>query len=209
MGVILTNKQHAVKWRFYDPGSGMIVSWLLIYPFNEPPEAHSGKYCSMAPVCYCLGGSMLYIWMRHCLCVAPGKLWWTITEQSPRGSSSNHGFPGLLISSSLTHWDSGQHSLDDCTDLRKGPPEIWVCSRRRSRGQAKSDPMSRAEMTVLSCFFSQLFLTLNHWCETNTCIEFEYLCRAKRLMLWLLTFREAERKQNRHTGGRPQRKYTH
>lgn len=53
MGVILTNRQHVAKWLFYDAGSGLIVSWLLIYPFNEPPEAFLGKYYSMAVV-HCL-----------------------------------------------------------------------------------------------------------------------------------------------------------
>lgn len=34
----------------YDAASWLIVSWLLIYPSNEPPEACSGEHYFMATV---------------------------------------------------------------------------------------------------------------------------------------------------------------
>lgn len=87
----------------YDAASGLIVSWLIIYPSNEPLEACSGKY---------------YLWLLYAAVFQARRVhlhaslylyshWMTVMDNLGEKpcNSSNHAFPGPLINSPVTHWE--------------------------------------------------------------------------------------------------------
>lgn len=100
----------------YDAVSGLIVSWLSVYPSNEPPEARSGKCSSWLPRTAVLKAQSVCVFMHHCIYVATGWLWWTILKRSPTVA------PLIMLSwpsNELPLWPTGNlvsAAIDDCTD---------------------------------------------------------------------------------------------
>lgn len=95
----------------YDAASGLIVSWLLIYPSNEPPEACSGEHYSMVTVHFVFEANCVHLYASLCLC----SHWITVTDnlgEKPYCSSSNHAFS----------WHSNQLPFD--------PLGIWWVQSR-------------------------------------------------------------------------------
>lgn len=150
----------------YDAASGLIVSRLLIYPSNEPPEARSGKRSSWLLYTAALEAQCVRFHASLYLC----SHWMTVMDnlrEKPCCSSSNPAFPGLLMNSLLTHWESAE-----CRSWWLHWPlvrrsKVWVRVRCRSWGQVQGDPFPRARVTAQTCV-SYLLLALNHRCRKHS-----------------------------------------
>lgn len=130
--------------------------------------------------------------------------WMTVMDnlgEKLYSSSSNHAFPCLVIFYPLTHWESVECGSRWLYCPLARPGKDLGCSTLQVIRSNAGWPIAKSKEGCLQ-FLSQLFFNLELWrWETLSASICTGWCSPSLPFWWLLTFREAEREQERDTRG--------